>query len=103
MRRLHYLDIASGRTRWWRKNKDMSVRIEAARRTDREEGVELAMIKSLGLPAEPPESWKDLLDPATQPLLMLVTRNALSMRDALAFFLPRCLAPSEKSSGSASG
>jgi len=28
--------------------------------------VELAMIKSLGLPAEPPESWKDPLDPATQ-------------------------------------
>jgi hypothetical protein len=44
----------------------MLVRIEAARRTDREEDVELAIIKARGLPAEPPESWKNPLEPATR-------------------------------------
>ena len=62
-RRLDYLMAMSSRTRWWRMNRDMAVRIEAARKTDREEDVELAMIKSFGLPAEPPMDWKDTLHP----------------------------------------
>jgi hypothetical protein len=66
-RRLDYLLTISTRDRWWHRNKDMSVGIEAARRTDREQDVELTVIKSLGLPAEPPANWKDPLQPATQP------------------------------------
>jgi hypothetical protein len=60
-RRLDYLLTMSSRIRWWRMNRDMAVRIEAARKSDREEDVELAMIKSLGLPPEPPIDWKDTL------------------------------------------
>jgi hypothetical protein len=62
-RRLDYLLTTSSRIRWWRMNRDMAVRIEAARKTDREEDVELAMIKSFGLPPEPPMDWKDTLHP----------------------------------------
>lgn len=62
-RRLDYLLTMSGRIRWWRMNRDMAVRIDAARKTDREEDVELAMIKSFGLPPEPPMDWKDTLHP----------------------------------------
>lgn len=62
-RRLDYLMTTSGRTGWWRMNRDMALRIDAARRTDREEDVELAVIKSLGLPPEPPADWKDALHP----------------------------------------
>lgn len=60
-RRLDYLMTMSSRIRWWRMNRDMAVRIDAARKTDREEDVELAMIKSFGLPPEPPTDWKDTL------------------------------------------
>lgn len=62
-RRLDYLLTMSSRIRWWRMNRDMAVRIDAARKTEREEDVELAMIKSFGLPAEPPMDWKDTLHP----------------------------------------
>ena len=62
-RRLDYLMTMSSRIRWWRMNRDMAVRIDAARKTDREEDVELAMIKSFGLPPEPPVDWKDTLHP----------------------------------------
>lgn len=62
-RRLDYLMTMSSRIRWWRTNRDMAVRIDAARKTDREEDVELAMIKSFGLPPEPPMDWKDTLHP----------------------------------------
>lgn len=62
-RRLDYLMTMSSRIRWWRMNRDMAVRIDAARTTDREEDVELAMIKSFGLPPEPPTAWKDTLHP----------------------------------------
>lgn len=62
-RRLDYLMTMSNRIRWWRMNRDMAVRIDAARKTEREEDVELAMIKSFGLPAEPPVDWKDTLHP----------------------------------------
>lgn len=58
-RRLDYLMAMSSRIRWGRMNRDMAVRIDAARKTEREEDVELAMIKSFGLPAEPPIDWKD--------------------------------------------
>ena len=60
-RRLDYLLTMSSRLRWLRMNRDMAVRIEAARKTDREEDVELALIKSFGLPPEPPIDWKDTL------------------------------------------
>ncbi len=62
-RRLDYLMTMSSRIRWWRMNTDMAVRIEAARSTDREEDVERAVIKSLGLPPEPPVDWKDPVHP----------------------------------------
>jgi hypothetical protein len=58
-RRLDYLVTMSSRIRWWRMNHDMAVRIEAARSTDGEEDVARAVIKSLGLPPEPPVDWKD--------------------------------------------
>jgi hypothetical protein len=60
-RRVDYLMTVSARTRWWRLDRDMAVRIDAARRTEREEDVELAVVKSLGLPPEPPLDWKDSL------------------------------------------
>jgi hypothetical protein len=62
-RRLDYLMTVSSRSRWWRMNRDMAVRIDAARHTDREEDVELAIVKSFGLPPEPPMNWKDSLHP----------------------------------------
>lgn len=62
-RQLDYLMTMSSRIRWWRMNHDMAVRIEAARNTDREEDVARAVIKSLGLPLEPPVGWKDSLHP----------------------------------------
>jgi hypothetical protein len=36
---------------------------DAARRTEREEDVELAIVKSFGMSAEPPNDWKDSLHP----------------------------------------
>ncbi|MDB6042285.1 MAG: hypothetical protein JWM63_836 [Gammaproteobacteria bacterium] len=60
-RRLDYLMTTSSRIRWWRMNRDMAVRINAARWSDREEDVELAMVKSFGLPLEPALDWKDTL------------------------------------------
>jgi hypothetical protein len=62
-RRLDYLMTMSSRIRWWHMNRDMAVRIEAARSTNREEDVERAVIKSLGLPSEPPVDWKDPVHP----------------------------------------
>jgi hypothetical protein len=62
-RRLDYLMTMSSRIRWWHMNRDMAVRIEAARSTNREEDVERAVIKSLGLPPEPPVDWKDPVHP----------------------------------------
>jgi hypothetical protein len=62
-RRLDYLMMMSSRHRWGRVNRDMAVRIDAARRTEREEDVELALLRSFGLPTDPPEDWKDTLLP----------------------------------------
>jgi hypothetical protein len=62
-RRLDYLMTMSSRVRWWHENRDMALRIDTARRTDREEDVELAIVKSFGLPPEPPVHWKDVLHP----------------------------------------
>lgn len=63
-RRLDYLLTMSSRIpRPWRFNHEMTVRIEAARSTDREEDVERAVVKSLGLPPEPPVDWKDPMHP----------------------------------------
>jgi hypothetical protein len=58
-RRFDYLLTTSSRIRWWRVSRDVALRIETARRTDREEDVERAVVKSLGLPPEPPVGWKD--------------------------------------------
>lgn len=62
-RQLDYLMTMSSRIRPWRMNRDMAVRIEAARSTTREEDVERAVIKSMGLPLEPPVGWKDPAHP----------------------------------------
>jgi hypothetical protein len=64
-RRLDYLMEVSSRMRWWRINRDMAVRIDAARRTEREEDVELAIVKSFGMSTEPPNDWKDSLHPGS--------------------------------------
>jgi hypothetical protein len=53
----------SSRIRWWRMNRDMGVRLDAARRTEREEDVELALVKSFGLSTDPPAGWKDKYNP----------------------------------------
>ena len=58
-RRLDYVMFESSRMRLFRMNHDMALRIEAARRYEREEDVDLALIKSFGLPPEPPAGWKD--------------------------------------------
>jgi hypothetical protein len=58
-RRLDYVMLESGRMRLFRMNHDMALRIEAARRYEREEDVALALIKSFGAPTEPPADWKD--------------------------------------------
>jgi hypothetical protein len=65
-RQLDYLMTMSSRIRPWRVNRDMAVRIEAARSSAREEDVERAVAKSMGLPLDPPVSWQDPLDPASQ-------------------------------------
>jgi hypothetical protein len=62
-RQLDYLMTTSGRLRWGRLNHDMAVRIEAARSTAREEDVARVVVKSMGLPLEPPLGWKDPLHP----------------------------------------
>jgi hypothetical protein len=58
-RRLDYLLAISSRIRWWRMDRDMAVRLDAARRTGSEEDVELALARSFGLPTDPPADWKD--------------------------------------------
>jgi hypothetical protein len=58
-RRLDYLMAVSSRVRWWHMNNDMAVRLDAARRTEREEDVEIAIIKSFGLPTDPPAGWRN--------------------------------------------
>jgi hypothetical protein len=60
-RRLDYLLMTSSRTNWWRLKRDMVIRIDAARRSEREEDVEIAMLKSYGLPLDPPPRWQDPL------------------------------------------
>jgi hypothetical protein len=58
-RRLDYLMTTSSRFRLWHMNKDMAVRLDAARRTGSEEDVELALVRSFGLPTDPPADWKE--------------------------------------------
>jgi hypothetical protein len=62
-RRVDYLLAMSSRVRWWRMKRDVALRIDAVRRTAREEDVELAILKSYGVPPEPPIGWKDTLRP----------------------------------------
>jgi hypothetical protein len=61
-RRLDYLMTVSSRVRLWHMNRDMAVRLDAARRTEREEDVEIAIVKSFGLSTDPPADWKDPYD-----------------------------------------
>lgn len=63
-RRLDYVMTTAGRIRGRRLNRDMAARIDAARRTDREEDVDLAILEASGLSAEPPANWKDTLHPS---------------------------------------
>jgi hypothetical protein len=53
-RRFEYLIAESSRLRLFRMNHDMALRIEAARRYEREEDSALAVIKSFGSPTDPP-------------------------------------------------
>jgi hypothetical protein len=62
-RRLDYLMLTSSRPRLFRMNHDMALRIDAARKYEREEDVDLVLIKSFGLPAMPALDWKDTLRP----------------------------------------
>jgi hypothetical protein len=41
----------------------MALRIDAARKYEREEDVDLVLVKSFGLPAVPALNWKDALHP----------------------------------------
>jgi hypothetical protein len=61
-RRLDYLMFTSGRERLGHLNRDMALRIAAARHTAGEEDVELALVRSFGLPTQPPVDWKDTRD-----------------------------------------
>ena len=58
-RRLDYVMSESSRMRLFHMNHDMALRIEAARRYEREEDVDLALIKAFGLPVEPPAEWHE--------------------------------------------
>jgi hypothetical protein len=64
-RQLDYLMTMSSRIPPWHLNHDMAVRIEAARRAAREEDVARAVVKSLGLPPEPPARWRDPVYPGS--------------------------------------
>ena len=62
-RRLDYLMVESLDLGRRRTNRDLAIRIDAARRGEREEDVDLDIIKLDGLPQEPPADWKDPLRP----------------------------------------
>lgn len=62
-RQLDYVMVMSSHTRWWRANQAMAIRLAAARRTEREEDVELAVMEWDGVPLEPPVDWKDPYHP----------------------------------------
>ncbi len=57
-RQLDYEILMSSRLRW-RMNHDMSIRMEAARRSEREEDVMLAVMKAYGIPLAAPPDWRD--------------------------------------------
>jgi hypothetical protein len=58
-RQLDYEMQMSGGIRWWRMNRDMAIRIDAARKAEREEDVMLAVMKAYGIPLAAPSDWKD--------------------------------------------
>jgi hypothetical protein len=58
-RQLDYEMQMSGRIRW-RMNRDMAIRIKAARKSEREEDVMLAVMKAYGIPLAAPSDWKDM-------------------------------------------
>jgi hypothetical protein len=57
-RQLDYEMQMSGQIRW-RMNRDMAIRLEAARKSEREEDVMLAVMKAYGIPLAAPSDWKD--------------------------------------------
>jgi hypothetical protein len=57
-RQLDYEMQMSGQLRW-RMSHDMAIRIEAARKSEREEDVMLAVMKAYGIPLTAPSDWKD--------------------------------------------
>jgi hypothetical protein len=57
-RQLDYEMQMSGQVRW-RMNRDMAIRIDAARKSEREEDVMLAVMKSYGIRLAAPPDWKD--------------------------------------------
>jgi hypothetical protein len=57
-RQLDYEMQMSGQIRW-RMNRDMAIRIDAARKSEREEDVMLAVMKAYGIPLAAPSDWKD--------------------------------------------
>ena len=64
-RQLDYIMVESLDLGWRRMNRDLAIRIEAARRGEREEDADLEIIKSNGLQPEPPPEWKDPLRPGS--------------------------------------
>jgi hypothetical protein len=64
-RRLDYIMVESLDFGWRRMNRDLAIRIEAARRGEREEDADLEIIKLDGLPPEPPAGWEDPLRPGS--------------------------------------
>jgi hypothetical protein len=57
-RQLDYEMQMSGQIRW-RMNRDMAIRIEAARKSEREEDVMRAVMKAYGIPLAVPSDWTD--------------------------------------------
>jgi hypothetical protein len=56
-RRLDYLIAMSGQERWL--IQDVAILIDAARRGEREEDADLAVLKAHGIAPDPPSDWKD--------------------------------------------
>ena len=57
-RQLDYEMQMSGQIRW-RMNRDMAIRLDAARNSEREEDIMLAVMKAYGIPLVAPSDWKD--------------------------------------------
>jgi hypothetical protein len=58
-RQLHYIMATGGQLRVFRLNHDSKIRMDAARHSEREQDIALALMKSMGKPLDPPAGWKD--------------------------------------------